>query len=177
MGQKSAEEEFDMKQNRLERPTGWMKLTRYETVRFIVDALLESSPDHKFNKSELSRRTGMSREAIREHIPLLIDLGVVNKITDSGWAEYQLNGRNRVTKELLGLNSAINAIEAGQTKNLKTKEFKIKDNEDMFIRTPNVAGAFVQPYSVEEYSEKTTVASDHLNDYGMSVSISQEEVA
>lgn len=150
---------FDVKQNRLDRPTGWMKIARYETVRFIIDALIESPPDHKFNKSELSRRTGMSREAIREHLPLLIELGIVNEIDESGWAEYELNDNGRVTKELLQLNNAVNAVEAGQSREIETKKLEISGSSQRFVEAPNFRGAVIQPYSMEGYSETTTVAS------------------
>ena len=112
--------DFDMKKSRIEEhPSGWMKLTRYETVRLIVDALLEASPDHKFNKSELERRTGASREAIREHLPLLVELGVVEEINDGNWAEYKLNEDGKVTRELHRLSSALNSVLSGETKNVQ----------------------------------------------------------
>lgn len=113
------ETDFDVKNHRLESPSGWMKLVRYETVRYLVDALLESPPGMEFNKSELSRRTGMSRNSIKDHIDLLVDLGIVNELDDSGWEEYRLNDEGRVTIELFELNSAVNAVLAGQNKDLE----------------------------------------------------------
>ena len=113
---------FDAKQARLSKSSGWLELTRYQTVRLLVDALLESSPGHKFNKSELERRTGMSRESIREHIPRLIKLGVVEEVDDSGWPEYQLNDDGKVTKELFELNSAANSVLSGGPKNIEAED-------------------------------------------------------
>lgn len=110
--------EFDAKQARKDHPTGWMHLTRYPTTRFIIDTVLESGPSHEFNKSELSRRTGMTRDSIREHLPKLIELGVIEEIDDGGWAEYQLNEQGRVTQALFNLNNAVNAVLAGQSKNM-----------------------------------------------------------
>lgn len=111
--------EIDVKKHRLEHPSGWMTLVRYETIRFLIDALLETPPDGKLNKSELSRRTGMSRNSISSHIELLVDLGVVSEVDDSGWAEYKLNDSGRVTTELFELNSAVNAVLTGQSKNIR----------------------------------------------------------
>lgn len=116
---KDEEGDFDVKQHRLENPSGWMTLVRYETTRFLIDALLESPPGREFNKSELSRRTGLSRNSVKNHIKLLVELGVVDELDDSGWEEYKLNDDGRVTTELFELNSALNAVLAGQNKNLE----------------------------------------------------------
>lgn len=150
---------FDVKQNRLDHPTGWMALTRYETVRFIIDALLESSPGHKFNKSELARRTGLSREAIRDRIDFLVEIGVVNELSQSGWAEYELNDDGRVTTELFQLNNAVNAVLSGQSKDLDGKRYKIPEFSRRFTSAPNIHGAKIVPYDVNLESKKSTVTS------------------
>lgn len=112
----SGTSDFDIKQSRLDNPSAWVKLTHYESVRLIIDALLEAPPDYQFNKSELKRRTGLSREAIREHLPLLIELGVVREVDTEAWPEYQLNTDGKVTKELFALNSALNSVLSGESK-------------------------------------------------------------
>jgi DNA-binding transcriptional ArsR family regulator len=117
----SDESGFDAKQARLSKSSGWLELTRYQTVRLLIDALLESSPGHKFNKSELERRTGMSRESIRKHIPRLIELGVIEEVDDGGWPEYQLNDDGKVTKELFELNSAANSVLSGGQKDVEVE--------------------------------------------------------
>lgn len=111
--------DFDTKQSRLDDPSGWLKLTRYESVRLIIDALLEAPPDYRFNKSELTRRSGLSREAIREHIPLLVELGVVREVDTEAWQEYELNSNGKVTKELFELNSALNSVLSGESKTIE----------------------------------------------------------
>lgn len=128
--------EFDMKQSRLNNPSGWIELTRYETVRLLIDALLEAPPEYEFNKSELERRTGLSREAIRNHLPKLVELGIVNKRQKSGWAEYQLNDDGKVTQELFNLNSAVNSVLSGEPKNAEEEMLRsptlseFSDNKD-----------------------------------------------
>lgn len=119
--------DFDMKQSRLNDPSAWVKLTRYESVRLIIDALLEAPPDYQFNKSELKRRTGLSREAIREHLPLLIELGVVQKVDTEAWPEYELNDEGKVTKELFALNNALNSVLSGESKTV---------NQDQKVQIP-----------------------------------------
>lgn len=114
------ESEFDAKQTRLEHPSGWLSLTRFQTTRLLIDALLESPPGHPFNKSELQRRTGMSRDSIREHLPFLVELGIVEEIDEGGWPEYVLNDDGKVTQELFELNSAVNSVLSGEKKNVNT---------------------------------------------------------
>jgi len=113
------ETEFDMKQSRLDNPSGWIALTRYETVRLLVDALLEAPPEYQFNKSELERRTGVSAEAIRKHLPTLIEMGIVEEVEGSEWPEYRLNDDGKVPKELFELNSAVNSVLGGEPKNVQ----------------------------------------------------------
>lgn len=115
----NGETEFDVKQSRLNDPSGWIRLTRYETVRLLVDALLEAPPEYQFNKSELERRAGVSTEAIRKHLPTLIEMGVVEEVEGSGWTEYRLNDDGKVTKELFELNSAVNSVLGGEPKNVQ----------------------------------------------------------
>jgi DNA-binding transcriptional ArsR family regulator len=127
---------FDAKQARLDDPSGWIELTRYQTVRLLIDALLESSPNHQFNKSELERRTGMSRESIREHIPRLIELGIIEEVENGGWPEYRLNDDGKVTKELFELNSAVNSVLAGESK-------ESQSTEDDSAKRPHIEQEFV----------------------------------
>jgi len=100
----------------------------------------------------------MSREAIRERLPLLVELGVVREINREGWAEYELNNNSRITKELIRLNSAVNAVHSGQSKDITEKVYKTSQSIKYFVEAPNMSGAIVQPYSVQAYSEKSTVA-------------------
>lgn len=109
----------DMKQARLNNPSAWMTLTRYESVRLMIDALLEAPPDYQFNKTDLRRRTGLSREAIREHLPLLVELGVIQEVDSESWPEYKLRTGGKVTKELFALNSALNSVLSGGAKTVE----------------------------------------------------------
>lgn len=127
----SGEPEFDVKQSRLDEPSGWIRLTRYETVRLIVDALLEAPPEYQFNKSELARRAGVSTEAVRNHLSTLIDMGVIEEKEGSGWSEYRLNDDGKVTKELFELNSAVNSVLSGEAKNVQQQSIPSVTLEDL----------------------------------------------
>lgn len=129
----TSEADFDVKQSRLDDPSGWIRLTRYETVRLLVDALLEAPPDYQFNKSELERRSGVSTEAIRQHLSSLIEMGVVEEVESSEWPEYRLNDDGKVTKELFELNSAVNSVLGGEPKNVQDQtgpSVTLKDARD-----------------------------------------------
>lgn len=142
----NSEAEFDVKQSRLDNPSGWIELTRYETVRLLVDALLEAPPEYQFNKSELERRAGVSTEAIRKHLPTLLEMGVVEEVEGPGWSEYRLNDDGKVTKELFELNSAVNSVLGGEPKNVEKEPFplfKLKrthENNEEFSRDVIVMG-------------------------------------
>jgi DNA-binding transcriptional ArsR family regulator len=120
---------FDAKEFRLSNPSGWMTISRYETIRLIIDALLEAQPEHEFNKSELERRTGVSREAIRKHISTLIELGIVEQVDEKGWPEYKLKKNSKVVKELNELNSAINSVLSGETKTTQKFEIQLSNEQ------------------------------------------------
>ncbi|WP_423997368.1 winged helix-turn-helix domain-containing protein [Halorubrum trapanicum] len=143
------EDEFDVKESRLEQPSGWIKLTRYETVRLVVDALLEAPPEYRFNKSEIARRAGVSTEAIRDHLDTLVDLGVIEEMDGSEWPEYQLNDEGKVTQELFELNSAVNSVLAGEPKNVQDTESPSVILEDVDAEDGSTYNRIISSSAVE----------------------------
>lgn len=112
----SSDGDIDMKTLRREHPSGWMLLTRYQSVPYIIDALLEAPPNREFNKSELARKAGVSTKSVRERIDTLADLGIVRELTEDdnrGRTRYSLNRRSPITQELVELNSAVSRVEKG----------------------------------------------------------------
>lgn len=99
--------DVDMKELRRDHPSGWMFLTRYPAVPYMLDAILDAPPDVEFNKSELARRTGLSRTAVTERIDTLVGLGVVDPVPNAN--RYRVNMENVVVKALHDLNHAVNA--------------------------------------------------------------------
>jgi len=94
---------------RREQPSGWMRLARNETIPKVVDALLDSRPGREFNKSELARQAGVSRQSVTNHIDELVDLGVVAEVPSTSPQRYRLRQESPVAGKLRELNSTVNA--------------------------------------------------------------------
>lgn len=90
-------------------PTGWTLLARNRSVVEIVDALLNLPPHREFNKSELAEFADVSRKSVHTHLPLLLDLGVVEEVPESSPQRYTLDAESAVTEQLIVLDGAVNA--------------------------------------------------------------------
>lgn len=95
-------------ESRLEHPSGWLLLTKHDSVPIIIDALLCLPPRKEFNKTELADHAGVSRQSVTNHIDLLLDLDVLEAVPDSSPTRYRMP-RSSVVEELFELNSALNA--------------------------------------------------------------------
>jgi hypothetical protein len=110
--------DVDMKEVRRRNPSGWLELSDGEGLPFVIDALLDAPPGREFNKTELGDRAGFTRETVRSYIDRLVELGIVEKVPDTDPQCYRLNKDGRVTQEVFDLNSAVNAVRAGQDKDI-----------------------------------------------------------
>lgn len=104
-----------MKVERLEYPTGWLELCQYESVHFIIDALLQVDPQKEFNKTELAEFAGVGRQSVRRHIDTLVDLGVVAET--AGSRRYHYNMDSDVGRLIAELNGELNAVRADRDGN------------------------------------------------------------
>lgn len=95
-----------------EYPTGWLVLTRNESVAYIVDALLDLSPMREFNQSELARMAEVSRQSVNRHLDLLIGIGIIEPVDDTKPQRYRFNPESPVSEALIQLDGAMN--QAGQ---------------------------------------------------------------
>lgn len=100
--------ERDTKQTRLEYPSGFLQLTRHESVPILIDALLDLPPGREFNKTEFADHAGVTRQTVSTHIDLLLDLDIVEEVPNTTPRRYQL-ADSAVVQQLLELNSALNA--------------------------------------------------------------------
>jgi len=98
------------KEFRKEFPSGWMELSRYETLVLIIDTLLESSPSREFTHGELARQSGSSEKSVENHIDSLVRLGVVNKLEDREPTRYTLNDKSPITQKLYELNLTVQKV-------------------------------------------------------------------
>lgn len=107
-GQRTGErDEREMAGLRDEYPSGWRVLTQYESVGYMIDALLDA-PDHHFSKSRLAEHAGVSRQSVHTHLPLLLTLEIVVVVEDSSPEMYTLNSSDDLVRELHRLNGLVN---------------------------------------------------------------------
>ncbi len=105
--------EKSTKELRYEHPSGWLYLMRNssEGLHLIIDTLL-SAADREFTQSELADSAGVSRHTVRAHLDTLLEHGIVRAV--AGGKRYRFNLDSPVTQEICELNSAINAVGAGE---------------------------------------------------------------
>lgn len=113
-GRASAEE---IKEMRRDYPSGWLELTMFESLAFMIDALIDAPPAYMFTNPELADRAGLSDESVRNRIDILEELGVVRRAPDGH--HYQVNDDSRVLQEILGLNDAVNAVRSGASPSIQ----------------------------------------------------------
>lgn len=106
--------ELSMKQYRQNNPSGWMEITRYESLPYIIDALLQSPPSEIFNKAELARKSGVSTNSIRNHIGSLIELGIVEERNDRTYPRYTVNEKNPIFQDIIRLNRTVVKVRSNE---------------------------------------------------------------
>lgn len=128
--------DMNQKEFRKEFPSGWMELTRYETLVLVLDALLESPTSREFTEGELSEKAGPSKKSIQTHIDSLVDLGIIEKL-EAGRDEtrFSINNKNPITRELYTLNRIVNEVKNGEI----SKTVK-ESPADKNINTADVTG-------------------------------------
>ncbi|MFB6175822.1 MAG: hypothetical protein ABEI99_01510 [Halobaculum sp.] len=98
----------DTKQTRLDNPSGFLYLTRHESVPILIDALLDLPPSREFNKTEFADHAGVTRQTVGSYVDLLVETDVVEPVPETSPQRYRL-AESEVVRELLEFNSAINA--------------------------------------------------------------------
>lgn len=94
---------------REEYPSGWLALTKNESIAYIVDALLDLPPYREFNQKELAEFAGVSRKSVNRHIDLLESVGIVEPVPNTNPTRYRFDPENEVSKALIQLDGALNA--------------------------------------------------------------------
>lgn len=116
----SVQEAENMKHSRYEHPSGWLLLTRHESVQLILDGLLSYPPYREFNKTELADHAGVSRQSVSNHIDLLLTLNIIEEVEGTSPQRYRFNEESSVSQGIIDLNGRINAV--GEDKNTVTNE-------------------------------------------------------
>lgn len=102
-------EHNETKKLRDDYPSGWLALTRNESVAYMIDALLDARPGRGFNQTELAEQAGVSRQSVRRHLDLLVSTGIVAEVEDSSPQRYRFNPESDVSKAIIELDGAMNA--------------------------------------------------------------------
>lgn len=102
----------DEKVTRAEYPSGWLVLTRNESVAYIIDALLDLPPHREFNQSELADHAGVSRQSVSRHLELLLEVGVLDPVENTSPQRYRFDEDSPVSRALIQLDGAVNAAGA-----------------------------------------------------------------
>lgn len=99
----------DIKSVRRRNKTGWLVISDDETVRFLIDAVLDLSPSsEQLPISELASQTGEPVDEIQKEMELLEDLDVIEVCEDGTMFEVQDLQDSPVLNTLYSLNSAVN---------------------------------------------------------------------
>ncbi|MFC7078953.1 hypothetical protein [Halorussus caseinilyticus] len=83
--------------------TGLEYLARLESVRLMLDALLEADPGQSLTQEDVHLLTGVSRKRVWLHVEKLVDLGVVEESGD----EYVVGASNSVIRLVQSLDAAV----------------------------------------------------------------------
>ncbi|QKY21838.1 hypothetical protein B4589_015570 (plasmid) [Halolamina sp. CBA1230] len=106
--------EMGKKEFRKEFPSGWMEITRYETLVLVLDAFLESPAGREYNTEELASKAGCSEKSIEKRISILVDLGIIEELQkDRSETRYTLDTNNPITEKLYELNDTVYQVKQG----------------------------------------------------------------
>lgn len=107
-------QDMDQKEFRKNFPSGWMELTRVETLILLVDVLLEAPPTREFTHNELAEKAGLNQRSVEAHIDSLVELGLVVKLEEGRETpRYTINERSPIKRRLDDLNITIQRVREG----------------------------------------------------------------
>lgn len=109
MAQESDSARDEQRAFRADYPSGWLALTRNESVPYIIDALLDLASRREFNQSELADLAGVSRQSVSRHLDLLLTAEVIEPVANTSPQRYRFNPESDVSRALVQLDGAMNA--------------------------------------------------------------------
>lgn len=99
----------NQKDLRREYPSGWLFLTRNESVQYIIDALLDYPPYREFNQSELAEQAGVSRQSVAKHLGTLLELDILEEVNNTHPQRYRFNQDSPVSQTIIQVDGAVSA--------------------------------------------------------------------
>lgn len=98
----------DTKSARLEHPSGFLALTKHESIPILIDALLDLPPGREFNKTELAEHAGLTRQTVGNYVSELLAFDIIEPVPNTSPQRYQL-AESAVVEQLFAFNSVLNA--------------------------------------------------------------------
>lgn len=95
---------------RADYPSGWLALTKNESVPYIIDALLDLVSRREVNQTELADLAGVSRQSVSRHLDLLLTAEVIEPVEGTSPQRYRFNPESDVSRALVQLDGAMNAV-------------------------------------------------------------------
>lgn len=95
---------------RADHPSGWIALTKNESVPYIIDALLDLLPRREFNQTELADLAGVSRQSVSRHLDLLLTAEIIEPVEGTSPQRYRFDPKSEVSRAIVRLDGAMNAI-------------------------------------------------------------------
>lgn len=99
----------EQRASRARSPSGWLVLTRNDSVPYVIDALLDLAARREFNQTELAELAGVSRQSVARHLDLLLSAGVVEPVENTSPQRYRFDPDSEVSRALVQLDGAVNA--------------------------------------------------------------------
>lgn len=106
--QRESETGRDTKAARLAHPSGFLSLTRHQSIPIMIDALLGLPPGKEFTKTELAELSGVTRQTVGARLSRLVDHDIVESVPESTPQRYRV-ADTAVVEALVDLNGALNA--------------------------------------------------------------------
>ena len=121
--------EMSKKEFRKKLPSGWMEVTKNESIVLTIDALLDSSPNREFTKKEIADRAGLTKKSVGNHIDDLVELGVVEHLENRSPERYRLNDNSPIIQKIRQLDSVVQRVKSGDLQESVTEPLS-RDNGD-----------------------------------------------
>jgi len=90
-------------------PSGWLALTKHESIPRIVEALLDRPAHREFNQSELAAAAALSRQSVIRHLDLLLAGGILEPVENTTPQRYRFGPENDVSRAIIRLDGAMDA--------------------------------------------------------------------
>lgn len=88
--------------------TGWKLISRNDSVVAMIETLLDMPPRREFNKKEFANLADVSRKSVHTHLPLLLELSIVEEVPETVPTRYRFNPESEISEALIKLDGAIN---------------------------------------------------------------------